>query len=323
MKQKREKILKSSMTIMLIAYFFIAGLLGNESKIMALSAIVINVLFALSYNILFGYAGMMSLGHSLYYGMGAYFVLIFILKCGFSIGISVIFALIASVIFAFLMGFVCLKNGISSFSFLSMGISVTFCTMFTKWAWIGSDVGLQTNIRPAWMSNYKMMYITVLAVVVLCAIIIFYLAKSPFIKGAKSLRENEERLIFLGVDTQKQRLIIFVVSAFFASIAGILSAFRNNGAYVASLENTLATQAIIMCMLGGCENYFGPIIGAIVVTLFYNKLSGITIYYQGILGLVILLIVFFMRDGIISKKTLSTLKMLHAKIGRVKKGENQ
>ena len=299
--QKKTKI-ELVIGLIIVVTFLVLGLFLNKSRSMLVTAIAINIVFGMSFSLLFAYTGMTSMGHAVYYGLGSYFMMIFILKAGISWPIAALLSVVCTTLISVFLGSVCLRNGMASFAFLSMGIANTMIAVFNKWAWVGSDLGLQVSFLPPTLQNYRVMYYLIIGVSIITVVVFYFLTKSPFVKTAKGIRENEERLKFLGLDTHKQRLFIFVVSAFFASISGVLYTLRCCGAYAAQLTNEMSIQSIMMCMVGGTETFFGPILGSVLVTLFVNYVSGWTIYFQGFLGTFVLVTVFCIRDGLISKK---------------------
>lgn len=298
-----EKTVKRDLLIgaVLSVIYAVAGTCFGEKVSQIMSYIVIMTLFGLSFNLQFGYAGMTSLGHSMYFGLAGYIVVAFCLKAGMNVWLASILTLAICFVLYTAFGFLCLKNSMMTFTFLSMGLALSASTLFGKWLFMGGTVGLNCHIAPAWMDDYRVLYLFILAVVVACIVLIYMLAKSPFVSTLKGGRENEERLIFLGINTTTLHVAVFVVSGMFAAVAGILFAFRNGGAYIASLDSGLSFEAIIMCVLGGTGSFFGPILGSFIVALIYNWLPGVTSYYQGVLGVIILIIVYFMREGILSQ----------------------
>ena len=121
------------------------------------------------------------------------------------------------------------------------------------------------------------------------------------------------------MNTNMLHTVVFVISGLFAAVAGMLFAFRNGGAYVASLDAALSFEAIIMCVVGGMGSFFGPILGGLIVALVYNWLPSVTDYYQGILGLFVLLIVYFMREGLLSKSS-PLMKLMKKRSETAKEG---
>lgn len=292
--------------VALIGIFVVYAILGlfiKESVTAIMSKIVIMTLFALSFNLQFGYSGMASLGHCLFFGMGGYSLVIIMSKFNIPLLPALCLSLIFCAVASWLIGALCLKNNMASFVFLSMGIALATYTAVNKWVWVGGTVGITYSVVPNWMSDYRVLYIFILIMVGVATAILYLLTKSPFVQMLKGVRENEERLIFLGENTNKLRLAVFVISGTFASFAGILYAFRNGGCYTASLDLNLAFQAVIMCVVGGMSTFIGPVLGALLVTLIYNYISTVTVYYELILGVIILFVVYFLREGLISKSS--------------------
>ncbi|MGN0983604.1 MAG: branched-chain amino acid ABC transporter permease [Gemmiger sp.] len=280
--------------------YAVAGTMFGETTSNIMSYVLIMTLFGLSFNLQFGYAGMTSLGHAMYFGTGGYVLVALCLKAHLNVWLACLLTLVICAAFYTLCGIVCLKNNMMTFTFLSMGISLSVSVAVSKWIYMGGTVGLNCKIAPAWMDDYRVLYLFILAVVAVCTVLIYMLSKSPFVCLLKGGRENEERLIFLGVNTNKLHTVVFVISGMFAAVAGMLFAFRNNGAFVASLDSALSFEAIIMCVVGGASSFFGPVLGGLIVALVYNFLPQVTEYYQGFLGFFVLLIVYFMREGLLS-----------------------
>lgn len=297
-----EKTVRNDLIIgvIVVVAYAIVGIAFGESVSNVMSYVLIMTLFGLSFNIQFGYAGMTSLGHAMYFGTSGYILVALCLKTNMNVWLACAITLIGCLVLYALCGFICLKNNMMTFTFLSMGLSLSVSVLINKWTWMGGTVGLNCRIAPAWMSDYRALYLFILAVVVICTVLIYALSKSPFVSMLKGGRENEERLIFLGVNTNHLHIAAFTVSGMFAAVAGMLFAFRNSGAFVASLDASLSFEAIIMCVVGGGSSFFGPILGGLIVALVYNFLPNLTPYYQGVLGFVVLLVVYFMRDGLLS-----------------------
>lgn len=287
--------------VIVLAIYAIIGTCFGESVSEIMSYVVIMTLFGLSFNLQFGYAGMTSLGHAMYFGLGGYILVALCLKANMNVWLACIITLVICFGLYTVCGIICLKNNMMTFTFLSMGISLSVSTMFGKWLYMGGTVGLNCRIAPTWLSDYRAMFLFILAVAAVCTVMIYLLAKSPFVSMLKGGRENEERLIFLGVNTNHLHITVFVISGIFAAVAGMLYAFRNGGAYTASLDSALSFEAIIMCVVGGMGSFFGPILGSLIVALVYNWLPSVTDYYQGVLGIIILFVVYFMREGLLSK----------------------
>ncbi|MBQ9189145.1 MAG: branched-chain amino acid ABC transporter permease [Clostridia bacterium] len=282
-----------------LAVCALLGLALSVNTTLVMSRIVIMILFALSLNIQTGYAGLGNMGHALYFGLGSYGILVFVSKFGFNL-ITAVLATIALFTFAsIIIGFLTLQSdSLISFLFLSFGICLLVNTAFAKWAWIGNKSGLTYNVRPEILNDPKMCYLLILVVTAVCVALMYILTKTPFIMALKGSRENETRMIFLGVNIKNLRLVAYVISSFFGIIAGILYAIMNNGAYITSIDTNMALQAMMMCLIGGGATFIGPIIGAVLVTLITNYLPTVTNLDSIILGIIIILCCYFLPNGI-------------------------
>ncbi len=302
-----KKIDKSLLFMLLVFGIYGAvGVLSSESVTAILGRIVVMTLFALSFNLQYGYSGMVSLGHSLFFGMGGYVLVLIMSHYGIALIPALLMTLLICFVLTVFVGIICLKNSMEAFTFLSYGIALAALTAVGKWVWAGSTVGVTYQALPEFLTGYRTIYAIIWTVCLLCCVAIYLIVQSPFGMLMQGVRENEERLTFLGIHTNRLRLVIFTVSCMFAAIAGILYAFRNAGAYTASLDTSLSFQAVIMCVLGGSTYFAGPIIGAFIIPFIYNYISTVFPYYEGLMGLMILLTVYLLQKGLVS--LVATLK---------------
>lgn len=281
--------------------FAVMGALLGEVGITFLSRIVIMALYALSFNLMFGYAGMSSVGHALYFGFGGYALMVFLIKLQLPLLPACLLSVLAVIPVAWFLGTACLKNNMLTFSFLTMGLCTTVQLVLYKTSELGGTVGFTYYFLPSWMSGYRALFFFILICASLCAVLIYLLVQSPYVQMLKGIRENEERLTFLGVNVRRMRVSVFVLSAVFADIAGILYAFRNSGAYTTSLDANVSMQAIMMCVVGGRSVFLGPVLGSAIITTIQNYLSVKTMYYEGIIGVIIVLTAYYLREGLLGK----------------------
>jgi branched-chain amino acid transport system permease protein len=134
---------------------------------------------------------------------------------------------------------------------------------------------------------------------VICIVLIYLFYHSPFATVLKGSRDNLERLTFVGMNTQNVRLFACMVSSFFVAIAGILYAMRNMGAFPVMFSTNTSTEGLVMCLIGGMQAFFGPILGAVIVTFISTQVSILTNYYQFILGAIIVFCVLFLQNGLL------------------------
>ena len=277
------------------------------------SKMLIMVLFALSLNLQIGYAGMMPLGHSALFGVGAY-VYTLMVRADINMPVAVLCAIVGSAVMGLIIGYLCLrgKNGMT-FAFLNMGIATLLYTIAIQTTALGRDVGLSGAKRPAFANSTVAFGVLVSAIVIVLVYVIYVLCHSPFASCVTALRDNEERMRFIGINTHDFQLVIYVISSTIAGIAGILYAMFNSGAYPTFINTGIATQAMMMCLIGGMDTFFGPILGAGIVTLIITEVSNFTNYWQAVLGVIIVACVLFFRGGILGTKTLNARKKAQMK----------
>jgi branched-chain amino acid transport system permease protein len=268
-----------------------------------LTQVLIMALFATGLNMEMGYAGMMPLGQAMFLGLGAYTFGIFFLKVHMPWGLAILAALPICIIINALVGWLCLRGKPVTFGLLHLSFNILFATIVAKWIPVtGGDAGLTGVIRPGIFTSGFSFYLMVLGIVIICYLIIRMIINSPFGKIAQGLRENEERLIFLGINTKRYQLVLFVIAGFFAAIAGILLAMLNRGVFPSYIQLILSAQAMMMCLIGGSLSFLGPSLGSAVVLIFSNTVSNYAFYWQGLLGVIMVATVLGFRGGILRRR---------------------
>jgi branched-chain amino acid transport system permease protein len=271
--------------------------------LLLLSKVLIFALFATSTNIEMGYAGMMPLGQSMFLGFGAYTYGILFLKSGLSMPLAILGSLVLSLFVNIGIGFLCLRGKAFTFGILHMGFNILATIIIAKWlSMTGGDTGLTGIPRPGLFSSPLMFYFLVLAIVLICYIIIWMIVNSPFGRIAQGLRENEERLSFLGINTKMYQLTIFVMVGFFSAVAGILLAMLNRGTFPQYVAILQSAQVMMMCLIGGMFNFMGPTLGAVIIVIFSSVASDYTRYWEGLIGIIMIVCVIALRGGILKAK---------------------
>jgi branched-chain amino acid transport system permease protein len=268
-----------------------------------LTQVLIMALFATGLNMEMGYAGMMPLAQGMFLGIGAYSFSILIIKLDVPFALAIVLGLIISVIINIILGYLCLRGSALTFGLLHMAFGITITTLIAKWIDItGGDAGIAGVPRPGILVNNWYFYLVTLGVVLICYFLMYRIVSSPFGKIAQGLRENEERLRFIGINTKRYQLTIFVLAGFFAAIAGILLSILNQGAFPSYASLILSAQAMMMCLIGGAFSFWGPSLGSALVIIFSNQISNYTKLWQGALGTVMVVTVLALRGGILRKR---------------------
>jgi len=316
MSQTKRDTLFGIVTVLAI---FIASLMASDSVMDFLSRMVIFMLFASAVNIILGFGGLRPLGQGTYFGFTAYAYLFMVVRMHMPLFTALILAIVLNLLLAAFIGILCLRsNDDMAFAFMNMGINTLLWTMVQKLQIVGSDTGITGAVRLPFATSTRANFYLCFIVSAICIFLIYLFFKSPFAKVLKGSRENLERLTFLGINTRNVRLIAYIVSSFFCGIAGLLYAMRNMGAFPTMISSNTSLDGLIMCLIGGMYSFFGPIVGAAIITIINVQLPIITNYYQAIAGVIIVLCVLFLQGGLIRDK--STLELEKGKKEIKKKG---
>lgn len=314
-KIKKDAITGAVIVIGMLIYSFFA----SDSILDFMSRTVIMMLFASALNIILGFGGLRPLGMATYFGMGSYVYVILCVRGGLDRTLAILGAILISMAISLFINVLCLRaNDDLTFAFVSMGINTLLFTMVYKIPYVGSDTGLTGNVRLPFAGSASGNFYLSFGVCVVCIILIYLFFHSPFATVLKGSRDNIERLTFVGMNTMRVRLCACMVSSFFVTIAGILYAMRNMGAFPVMFSTNTSTEGLVMCLIGGMYSFFGPILGAVIVTFISTQLSILTNYYQFVLGAIIVLCVLFLQGGLLRDKVEKNLTEPAAKEAKTK-----
>ncbi len=278
--------------------------------------ICILALYALSFDLIFGITGMLSFGHSMFFGVGAYATGIMIKSFGWSLWATIGLVLLAAVVQALLFGIVLPRVKGVTFALVTLGLASVFHIIVQSseaGPYTGSDVGLQGVISPEFInaSTHRMrFYFVTLAVLVLFYIIYRRFVNSPTGRVCVAIRENETRARMLGYNTFLFKLAALMLSSVTAALAGTLHTLFQPivSPNTASLGFTIA--ALLMTLIGGVGTLSGAIIGAAIYKMMdYGLKSLFGEKATFVIGIVYILIVLFLPYGIIGTWKLKRLEM--------------
>ena len=289
---------------------------------------LIAAIAALGFNLLLGYTGLLSFGHSAYFGIGSYSVALMVQRLGLhSMELYILIGLPVVAIVSALFGYVCVRHTRIFFGILTLALSQVVYSLALKLYWVtgGSD-GLRVP-RPALLLGFlnfsgprgfqqfiTSYYYYVLAIFVVCVVLMWVVVHSPFGKALQAIRDNEVRARFLGLRVRRFRWISFVVSGTVTGLAGILWVPLNGLTTPDVLYWTFSGEIVFSALLGGFRNFTGPIVGGIVFTYLKTYAVATTEYWQLLLGVVLVTLVLVLPTGIVGG--LSTLSL------RLKKAES-
>jgi len=256
-------------------------------------------LFALSFNLLFGYAGRLSFGQAAYFGAGGYAMLLLHQYSTANFVVCFIFGILVGGLWALVAGYFC--NRLSGIYHAIMTIVVAEATFYIAFEWYdftGGPNGIQIT-PPAILRDPVNYYLYTLLIVVPAIVVFRRLVRSPFGRSLQCIRDNADRTPYIGVDVRRHMLTAFVIAGLYAALAGVLWAAFNRGISPWYCNMMRSGDPVFMSVLGGVYTFAGPIVGASLWTLLEVFVSKVTEYWPLTIGAVVLFIVLFMRGGIL------------------------
>jgi branched-chain amino acid transport system permease protein len=304
-------------------------LMSSGSVISLLSLMGTTMIFALSYNMLLGQSGMLSFGHAVYSGMGAFFAIHAINLAG-SDAMPVPLTLVpligglAGLLFGILFGYVTTKRSGTTFSMISLGIvELVFACSLMFPGFFGGEGGIAADRvfgKPLFGISYGpqiQVYYLIAFWLFICTAAMFAISQTPLGRIANAVRDNPERAEFIGYDTQRVRYLMLILSGFFAGISGALTAINFE---IVSAENVSAVRSgavLLFTFIGGIGFFFGPMLGAIVGVFLTVMLSEFTKAWQLYLGLFFILIVMYAPGGLASLIMMNVRVAVHGYFRRI------
>jgi len=278
-------------------------LTGSRFLLTLFTRIVILALAAVSLNLILGYGGMMSFGHAAYLGIGGYAVGILAFEGITSGFVQWPVALLVSAFFAFVIGALSLRTRGIYFIMITLAFAQMAYYIVAGLARYGGDDGLTIQkrsqfIAPINLSNKVQFYYICLALLCAAIYLVWRIVNSRFGMAIQGARSNDMRMRAIGFPTYRYQLICFVIAGTLCGLAGALLANHTDFVSPAMMYWTRSGDLIIMVVLGGMGSTFGPLFGAVALLVLEEVLSGITEYWQIILGPLLLLVVLFARGGI-------------------------
>lgn len=261
-------------------------------------------LLATSLNILVGYGGMVSFGHAMFFGGGAYAFALSLQKTGASIPQALLVALCFSALIGLLVGAVCVRLKEIYFSFLTLAFQMFLHSIILTWTSLtGGDQGLTGGIpRPPFLglnlAEPTHLYGFACVLAVTCLWLMRAILQSPFGFTLRMVRDNADRARFLGIAVWRVKLSAFVLAACFAGMGGVIMALFVSGAFPDFSYWTMSGEAIFMIMMGGIQIFLGPLVGAAVLLLLNDAISRTTEYHGLVLGVVVLLFALGFKRGL-------------------------
>ncbi len=261
-------------------------------------------LFATSLNLLVGYGGMVSFGHGMFFGVGAYAFGLLMQRTGLPIPVAFLLTIVITAAAAAVIGAICVRLKEIYFAFLTLAFQMLVHSLIILWVPLtGGDQGLRGGIpRPPFfgvdLADQRQLYVAACVLLVVGLLLMRHIVESPFGYTLRMIRDNAARTGFLGVDVFRIKLMAFVLAGIFAGIGGVIMSLFVSGAYPEFAYWTMSGEGVFMIMLGGISTFFGPTVGAVILMLLNDILTKVTENHGLMLGIVILLFALGLRRGV-------------------------
>ncbi|MCA6106216.1 branched-chain amino acid ABC transporter permease [Bradyrhizobium cenepequi] len=296
---KRHRVLLASIFVLIFPF------------VMPFTALAVNILiyglYALGFNLLFGYLGLLSFGHAALFGTGAYLCGIAIVHFGLPWYAAIAIGVLSALVMATLIGSLAIRTRGIYFAMVTMALAQCVYYIFYQAVdWTGGENGLRgINVRAINLFglhfdfiNPLVRYYVVASFVILAFFVLSRILASPFGAVIEAVRENEARARASGYNVVATRLMTFILSGGFCGLAGSLAALHLSIVPIEILHYETSGMVVMMALLGGMGTFFGPFVGAAVFLLLENLVSLWTVHWQLVVGGVFVVCVLFFPEGI-------------------------
>jgi len=300
--------LSGPVALVMLVLFLLVPLLPGEYWTVVGTEILILGLFAMSFNLLYGYMGQISFGHAAFFGLGAYATAMLFMRlktAGGEIGMLDFFLSLTAgppvaALGALIVGFFCVRLTGIYFAMLSLAFGeLLFYIVFSWYSFTKGDDGIQGLLPPLYFQDAVHYYYLTLAIVVVALLAMWRIAESPFGYIMRTLRDNQRRAAFLGINVRLHMLMNFVIAGAFAGLAGALWGPFSRSVSPGLLGWQESGIAVFMTLIGGAGAFVGPIVGSVIYTMLQAVVKMYTVYWPLTIGTIILLIVLFVPGGVL------------------------
>jgi branched-chain amino acid transport system permease protein len=279
--------------------------------LMPYQALAINILvfglFAVGFNLLFGYTGLLSFGHAAFLGVGSYLTGIAMVHMGLPWVVALLVGVLAAALAGVVIGFLAIRTRGIYFSMVTLALAqIVYYAFYKAERWTGGENGLRGIQVPKMevagftldFLNPVTKYYVILVFVAAALWFVSRLLASPFGAVMEAVRENEQRAAACGFDVARTKLLVFTLSAALCGLAGGLRALHLSVVPIDSLHYLLSGQAVMMCLLGGMGTFFGPFVGAGLFLTLEDVMTTLTQHWMAVVGIVFMVFVLFFPAGV-------------------------
>jgi branched-chain amino acid transport system permease protein len=279
--------------------------------LMPYHALAINILvfglFAVGFNLLFGYTGLLSFGHAAFLGVGGYLTGITMVHGGWPWWLALMVGVVSAALTGLVMGYLAIRTRGIYFSMVTLALAqIVYYAFYKAERWTGGENGLRgVNVGTLDLFGLELnfldptiKYYVILVFVALALWLVSRLLSSPFGAVIEAVRENEHRAAACGYDVARTKLLVFVISAAICGLAGALRALHLSVVPIDSLHYLVSGHAVMMCLLGGMGTFFGPFVGAAVFLTLEDVVTTLTRHWMAVVGVIFIVFVLYFPAGI-------------------------
>jgi branched-chain amino acid transport system permease protein len=262
--------------------------------------VLIYGLCATSNNLALGIGGIYQMHHAVFYGVGAYAAALWIVRTGYSPWLAFIVGPLVAAALSLIMGLICIRLSKLYFGMLQISLgSLVWAIIYRWYSFTGGDDGIHGIAVPDLISSGTGSYYFTLIVTGICMYAMYRIINSPFGSVLQSIRDNAVRSQMIGINVRRHQLMTLILAGFFAGVSGTLFVAVDTTVFPDMLFWTLSMELTIMCLLGGWLTIMGPMLGAGVVVALRTFVSTYTVYWALFLGILMILVIFFLPNGIL------------------------
>ncbi len=263
------------------------------------AVIFVMALLAMSLNMLVGHGGLYQFHHAAFYGVGAYTFALILTKTQLPAWVGFAVAPFAAAFTGLVIGWFCVRLNKLYFGMLQISLgSLLWAIVFRWYSLTGGDDGIHGIPIPDAIGTISSSYYFILLVTAACIVVMYMIYRSPFGKTLQAIRDNPERCETVGIHVRRHQLLAIVIATFFAGIAGMLFVVVEGSVFPELLFWVLSLEVFIMCLLGGWFTFAGPILGAAITVSLRTFVGIYTEYWTLILGVILILLIFFLPEGV-------------------------
>lgn len=287
-----------------LGFLAVFPLVAPTFEVDLLSKILILALFAASLNLLIGYTGLASLGHAAFFGVASYAAGLLALHAQAPWWAALPGGIVAAGVTGAGFGLLALRTSGSYFLMITLALAQVVWGIAVGWrSMTGGDDGLSNVPRPVIMPGAALdgataFYYFAVLWIVIAAVLLWLVIRSPFGHALQGIRENEARMAALGYDVWRYKYVAFVVAALFAGVAGALFVYFNRFVGPDSLTLGRSADALLMVIVGGVGTFFGPLIGATALIVLETTIGSFTQRWVTVLGLIYIAVALFVPGGV-------------------------